>query len=389
MRIAFLPEEPITGRRICRDQLVHDALAEHGHELTIIHPGRVERSPLQQRVGWRLRGIGINYRDERSPYVLKHAAERIELELAHGDFDLIFSMSTLHVAYLRTKLPVVTWSDAVFDCIVDFYDSHKRMDPLSIYQGHSAEERALQRADVSVFTSTWAANAAARRYRFPLNRIRVVNRGPNLNCVPSAEKVLNKGEQPTAKLTALVVGVNWERKGGATAWEAIRILRDRGYSANLVTIGMEPSPNLKDCEGLRTIPLLSKEDSADWEEFRRAFLEADLLLLPSRADFTPNVINEAYTFGLPVIAAAVGGIPEMVDHGVTGYLVDDGMNAGRYAHYLERLIVEPELLADMRMAARAKYENDLSLAQAARKLSTIFHFVIESRPGCCDQACTA
>lgn len=49
----------------------------------------------------------------------------------------------------------------------------------------------------------------------------------------------------------------------------------------------------------------------------------DLLVVPSTAvDATPRVILEAFAAGVPVMAFAVGGIPEIVDHGRTGFLVE-------------------------------------------------------------------
>lgn len=49
----------------------------------------------------------------------------------------------------------------------------------------------------------------------------------------------------------------------------------------------------------------------------------DLLLLTSRGEGLPNVLIEAQSVGTPVVATRVGGTPEAVDDGVTGWIVDD------------------------------------------------------------------
>lgn len=54
------------------------------------------------------------------------------------------------------------------------------------------------------------------------------------------------------------------------------------------------------------------------------FQAADMLIHPSRADNFPNVILEALASGLPVLSTRVGGIPEQIEDGKTGFLVDEG-----------------------------------------------------------------
>ncbi|TXS89794.1 glycosyltransferase family 4 protein [Parahaliea aestuarii] len=60
---------------------------------------------------------------------------------------------------------------------------------------------------------------------------------------------------------------------------------------------------------------LSREDVA------RLYAEADVLLNPSRVDNMPNSVLEAMASGLPVVSTAVGGVPYIIEDGVTGLLV--------------------------------------------------------------------
>ena len=77
---------------------------------------------------------------------------------------------------------------------------------------------------------------------------------------------------------------------------------------------------------------------------------ADVCLVPSRSESFGLVALEAAACGTPVVASAVGGLSTLVVHGVTGYLVE-GRDPATYAAHVTRLLDDPLLAADMRLAA--------------------------------------
>jgi glycogen synthase len=70
-------------------------------------------------------------------------------------------------------------------------------------------------------------------------------------------------------------------------------------------------------------PRLRIEDPVPHEELQRRWRDHDLLVIPSRFEVWSNVGIEAMRSGLPILATPVGGPSELVDHGVTGWQVDD------------------------------------------------------------------
>jgi D-inositol-3-phosphate glycosyltransferase len=74
------------------------------------------------------------------------------------------------------------------------------------------------------------------------------------------------------------------------------------------------------------------------------------VVVPSRSESFGLVALEAAACGVPVVAANVGGLRTLVDHGRTGYLVDTRRPAD-YAAAIERILADPALAA--RFAADA------------------------------------
>ncbi|HEY7530522.1 MAG TPA: glycosyltransferase family 4 protein, partial [Gemmatimonadota bacterium] len=110
---------------------------------------------------------------------------------------------------------------------------------------------------------------------------------------------------------------------------------------------------------------------------------ADVFLLPSRrtptwAENFPNAALEAMAAGRPVVAGDVGGLPEIVAEGETGFLVDPEDPAA-LAAALARLLADPALARRMGEAARARAEREFDLRRTARAFYRVLQSV-SSRP---------
>ena len=92
-------------------------------------------------------------------------------------------------------------------------------------------------------------------------------------------------------------------------------------------------------------PALSPGEIAD------AMDESSLLFLPSRSEGLPRVAIEALSRGRPVVATPVGGVPDLIDHGVNGLLVADGEPA-TLAEALIRSLGDPAALEPLARRAR-------------------------------------
>jgi glycosyltransferase involved in cell wall biosynthesis len=92
---------------------------------------------------------------------------------------------------------------------------------------------------------------------------------------------------------------------------------------------------------------------------------ADVFVLSSASEGLPLSIEEAMAAGLPVVASAVGGVPEIVVDGETGFLVPPG-DSERLAEALRLLLADPGLRRRMGAAARARAETLFDLTAFRR-----------------------
>jgi glycosyltransferase involved in cell wall biosynthesis len=103
----------------------------------------------------------------------------------------------------------------------------------------------------------------------------------------------------------------------------------------------------------------------------------DILALPSREESFPIAALEAMGVGLPVVACAVGGVPELVIDGETGWLVPVG-DVDALTERLGRLLRDPGLRHAMGSAGRKRARQHFSIEQMVRATTRIYDCVLQS-----------
>ncbi len=112
----------------------------------------------------------------------------------------------------------------------------------------------------------------------------------------------------------------------------------------------------------------------------KALAEADVLVLPSFAEGLPVVLMEALASARPVIATQVAGVSELVEDGVTGFVVPPG-DAAQLADRIGQLANDPTLRATMGAAGRTKVRADFDVRIEAARIGALF--AGESGPNVC------
>ena len=126
--------------------------------------------------------------------------------------------------------------------------------------------------------------------------------------------------------------------------------------------------NLADC-----VRYIGKKNGKDKEP---VFINADIFVHPTYNDCFPLVLLEAMQYSLPVVSTYEGGIPDIVEDGVTGFLVNQ-KDTEALAEKIEILINNPELRQLMGKAGRKRYEDDFKVDKFEYRLKGILQQITE------------
>lgn len=167
-----------------------------------------------------------------------------------------------------------------------------------------------------------------------------------------------------------------ESKGVFVLLEACALLKEKGLLFECDFIGGEAditetsfNEKLKQLNLDKQVHYAGKKYN---EEKKKAFEQADIFVFPTYYhNETFGLVNiEAMSFSLPIVSTFEGGIPDIIEDGVTGFLVPQ-RNAEALAEKLEVLIKNPTLCKTMGKAGREKFEKKFTLSVFEKKITKI------------------
>ena len=103
----------------------------------------------------------------------------------------------------------------------------------------------------------------------------------------------------------------------------------------------------------------------------KAYVDADLYVLPSRYETFPVAVLEAYACGKPVIASRVGGLKDLVINGVTGLLVEPG-DVHRLANFIRFLLNDDERAEEMGLRGKQLVKENFTVEKVVDRLENLY-----------------
>lgn len=171
---------------------------------------------------------------------------------------------------------------------------------------------------------------------------------------------------------ALFIGTIHPRKGIQDLVQAFSQREAIGLRLKIIGDGLPELTQKLQAMGRGNIEWLGRKSP---EEVRKILAKAWCLVLPTRADTSPNVVKEARVIGLPVVTTSEGGQSSYIRDGEDGLVIPCG-NPTRLRTSVERLLTNYPLAVNMGNLGRQRYRTCFFPETMAARFSQIYRQVV-------------
>ena len=214
------------------------------------------------------------------------------------------------------------------------------------------------------------------RRTLPGLRYSVVHNGVDLERFrPAASRRTSQSD----RIRCLAVARLVERKGLRDLIRALALLERHRFELEIVGTGPDEQELRALAAELGVAGEVSFVGALDRSGVARRYRAADLFTLPSTSEAFGNVFAEALASGLPIVGTTVGGIPDLVEHGVNGLLVPPGDPAA-LAGAIRTLAGDPHRRMEIGRRNRLKAESLLDWDRITARYLTVYRGVQRLHP---------
>jgi glycosyltransferase involved in cell wall biosynthesis len=303
-------------------------------------------------IGSCLTKSSIEVRLTRTAYCFRKIRERLLQRLSQKKYRFTFQTQSLFDASIPNT-PHFLYTDHTH--LVNSTYPGARQTPLASAEWIGFEKATYHNARLNFTMSAHVSRSLVEQYGCSPSRIRCVYAGGNM----ARPNLQNLGSERFARKNILFVGIDWERKGGPTLLQAFREVRRAHPTATLTIVGCEPKVSMPGCQIVGRVP---------FAEVARHYHDAAVFCLPTTVEPFGLVFLEAFAHGLPIVATNIGAIPDFVEQGRSGYVVECN-NAAQLANRLSALLSDPALCAAFGARGQALVNERYSWQATAERMA--------------------
>lgn len=321
--------------------------------------------------GMGLLGIPTAWQGYRTKGMSQRMAARITAKAKSEKCNLILSPSSIPLAMLNGGLPKVFFTDATFKNLLERHGAFSDYPADLIQEGHDLEFAALGACDLAIYSSEWAARSAVEYYGADPAKVKVLPFGSNL-MTPITEAEVEKAVKARfrGRCELILIGVDWEGKGGPLAWNVAKELNRMGMPTRLTVVGCQP-PTPFNAPFMEVVPFVSKKARAGQQRLSELLLRSHFLLVPSEAECFGIVYAEASSRGVPSLGHDVGGVASAVRRDRNGRLFPLGSGPEPFATYIMELMQHRAAYGQLAMSSYQEYTERLNWGTTGSKLHAL------------------
>jgi glycosyltransferase involved in cell wall biosynthesis len=261
----------------------------------------------------------------RTPYIFQQIKELVESHISPHDYYFSFQMQSLFDAS-RSGLPHFVYTDHTH--LENLHYTANGKDTLYSERWIALERTIYQNATLNFVRSSNVQRSMLLDYDCAADKVKLVYAGSN--ALINSQKTENANY---AHPHILFVGYDWKRKGGPDLVEAFRLVLESVPSAHLTIVGAQPNLRISNCDVI---------GSGQPDDLDRYYQRASVFCMPTYREPFGIAFIEAMAARLPIVATRVGAIPDFVEEGRNGWLVEPGDIHG-IAEALTSLLKNPAM----------------------------------------------
>ena len=388
--VCFITPEyqPITGGTGAYVNYLSRALASSGNNVYIVTKGETEKSEdlsekihvfylktFRRPIISPLHFYGLSFRK------LSEINRRFNIDIAHANLPLTPSfavpenfgkalVSTVHSTWRGEAEALKNESFSKLNINEKIVRSFNRI--LRYF-----ESKMLERSDRIIAVSEFTKREILQSYNLKANKIEVIYNGVDVTKFKPTE---NKDEAKrklglSKNPIILYVGRLYSRKGLPTLLKATSLIARKLSNVKLVISGKALFGEK------RKLSFLAKKLGVERnvhffgyfpdEKLPKLYQAADVFAFPSLYENLPFALLEALSSGLPAVSTRIGGIPEIIQEGKNGFLIDP-LDFNSLAEKIMYVLENPKLAFEIGLMARETVKRRFNLEKTAEQVLKVY-----------------
>ena len=299
----------------------------------------------------------IKYDETYNDTISKNFSRQIENRIKDIDLDYLLTFDTSLVAYLKTNIPIILWTDILYSDYYEHYYGEKNISPETLKNINKLERKTIKKCYKVFLSSLWSLAKAKNKYKKFNNKFHHLNFGPNLKDKIRIKTLYkNLSKRPKKKINLITLSVEWRRKGLNKILKLNEIINQKGADCFLTVIGLKKKKLKK--KKVQFVGFINK-NKINGEKFISDYLlKSHFHILFSISEAYGLALIEANSRGVPNIAFNTGGISQIVKNNINGKIFNQNEDLHNIANFIIKAFKNQKSYQKLALSSYSEYQKN-------------------------------